>query len=301
MREIKGLPIKEYFVSGHAACAGCGSALAVRILTKALGKDSIVTIATGCVEVVSTPYPLTAWVIPCIHSAFENPGATVSGIARALKLLRKKAKAVAIGGDGCAFDIGFGALSGMVERGENACFICYDNEAYGNTGLQRSGATPKYAATTTTPVSRTRPGKLQWKKPLALIIAAHGAKYVATASISHPIDLYRKVRKAIQMGGPTFVHVLTPCPTGWRFPTDMTVKIARLAVDTGVFPLYEVQDGRLRLDPKEIKKPVEEYLKLQGRFSHLTPQRVDEIQRIVSEDFEMLKNLERSGKVFPSF
>jgi pyruvate ferredoxin oxidoreductase beta subunit len=294
---IAGLPEEEYFVSGHNACAGCGSSLAMRILTKACGKNCIACIATGCIEVVSTQYPLTAWQIPCIHSAFENVAATASGIARALKILGKDSKVIAIGGDGCMFDIGFQALSGAIERGEKVCFICYDNEAYANTGVQRSGATPKYAETTTTPVGKVWVGKIQWKKPLDLIVASHGAKYVATTTIANPLDLYKKVKKGLELL-PSFIHILAPCPTGWRYPTNLTIKIARLAVDTGMFPLFEIENGELKLNQKEIKTPVKEYLELQGRFSHLTPKQIDEIQKGVNGRFDSLLNLEKSGKVF---
>ncbi|RLF38212.1 MAG: pyruvate synthase subunit beta [Thermoplasmata archaeon] len=283
--------------SGHRACAGCGAAIAVRQVLEAAGPNTICVNATGCLEVTTTPYPQTAWRVPWIHVAFENAAAVASGIEAAYKALRakgaipkdKKPNVIAFAGDGGTFDIGLQALSGMLERGHNVLYVCYDNEAYMNTGIQRSSSTPFGAATTTSPAGKVIPGEMRKKKPIALIAAAHDIPYVATASIAFPADLKRKVKKALEVEGPSFLHILAPCPTGWRFGTEKTVEIARLAVETGVFVLYEItNENPLRpIVTKKIKdrKPVEEYLKLQGRFRHLFKpvKRQDIIDKIQEE------------------
>ena len=271
---ILGLPEEEYFACGHRACAGCGAAIAIRLITKAAGRNSILIEPTGCIEVVSTPYPETAWRLPWIHGAFENPASIASGICAALKAMGKENEinVVAFGGDGSTYDIGFGHISGAFERGHNFTFICYDNEAYMNTGIQRSGATPYGAATTTSPAGKISIGKEIWKKNLVQILADHGSPYVATASIGYLTDAYRKIKRAIETKGPTFVNLLATCPTGWRSPTEKSIEIARLAVETGIYPLYEIIEGRHVINrPKNVSdlKPVEDYLKIQGRFRHL--------------------------------
>ena len=221
---INQLPEEEYFAQGHRACAGCGSVLAIRHVLKAAGKNTIIAQATGCMEVVSTPYPETSWKLPWIHVLFENAAAVASGIEVALKKLNKKdVNVLAIAGDGGTFDIGFQALSGAIERGHKFCYVCIDNEAYMNTGVQRSGATPMFASTTTSPAGKKVPGKLQPKKPLPFIIAAHGLRYVATASSANPLDIYNKVKKALSINGPSFIQIFTPCPTGWKHPSGQTI------------------------------------------------------------------------------
>jgi len=294
---ILGLPEEEYFSYGHRACAGCGAALAVRLITKAAGRNSIIVEPTGCIEVVSTPYPETAWKLPWIHGAFENAASIASGVTSALKHLGKEdVNVIVIAGDGATYDIGFGHLSGAFERGHNFTYICYDNEAYMNTGIQRSGATPYAASTTTTPSGKESIGKQEWKKDLVHILAAHGSRYVATASIGYQIDAYKKIKRAIETKGPTFVNLLATCPTGWRTDISKSIEIAKLAVDTGVFPLYEIVDGRHIVNrPKSIEelKPVEEYLRMQGRYRHLfRPERNEEainfIQQRVKENLRSL-------------
>jgi len=286
---ILGLPEEEYFACGHRACAGCGAAIAMRIITKAAGKNSILIEPTGCIEVVSTPYPETAWKLPWVHGAFENPASIASGICAALKAMGKEDEinVVAFGGDGSTYDIGFGHISGAFERGHNFTYICYDNEAYMNTGIQRSGATPYGAATTTSPAGKISIGKEIWKKDLVHILAYHGSPYVATASIGYLTDAYRKIKKAIETKGPTFVNLLATCPTGWRSPTEKSVEIAKLAVETGVYPLYEIVDSKHVINrPKDVSnlKPVEDYLKMQGRFRHLfRPEKNEEAINFIRE------------------
>ncbi len=273
----------ELFTSGHRACAGCGPAVALRQIMKATRGPTIVTNATGCMEVVSTIYPYTAWRVPWLHTAFENVAANASGIEAALKAMKRKGvikqnvDVIAIAGDGGTFDIGIQALSGAAERGHDFLYVLYDNEAYMNTGIQRSGGTPLGASTTTSPAGKLIPGKTQFKKPIADIMVAHDIPYVATATIAYWQDVLMKARKGIEAEGPAFLHVFAPCPRGWRYDTSKTVEIARLAVETCVFPLWEAVDGKYSLSPQsrmvalkpDRKKPIEEYLKMQRRFRHL--------------------------------
>lgn len=286
--------MKELFAPGHRGCAGCGEAIAVRQVLSAAGPNTIATICTGCIEVMTTGYPETAWEIPLIHVAFENSAAVAAGVDSALQALgkRKGINILALGGDGGTFDIGFQALSGMLERGHDVKYICFDNEAYMNTGIQRSSATPYGASTTTSPPGRYSIGEQRRKKPLAAICAAHDIPYTATATIAYHVDLKRKVKKALETKGPCFIHILAPCPSGWRYPSELTVEISRLAVETGVFLLWEVEGGdlskiRITKKPKE-RKPVLEYLKLQGRFKHLLKNEkiLSEIQKLVDEKCE---------------
>ncbi|RLF48791.1 MAG: pyruvate synthase subunit beta [Thermoplasmata archaeon] len=280
----------ELFAPGHRGCAGCGASQIVRWILKIAGPNTICVSATGCLEVFSTPYPETAWRVPWVHAAFENAAAVASGVEAAMKKMGKDVNIIAFAGDGGTFDIGFQALSGMVERGHNVLFVNYDNEAYMNTGIQRCSSTPYGAWTTTSPPGKLTIGKEQRKKPIAAIIAAHGAPYVATATIAFLEDLKRKVKKALSIKGPKFLHILQPCTTGWRFDPSLTVTISKLAVETGVFVLWEVEDGdfdnkfRITYKPKK-RKPVIEYLKLQGRFRHIInkPEIIEAIQREVDE------------------
>jgi len=274
----------ELFSSGHRACAGCGPAIALRLIMKAARGPVIATNSTGCMEVVSTIYPYTSWKIPWIHTAFENVAANAAGIETALKVMKKKGQlkydhvdVVAFGGDGGTFDIGIQALSGAVERGHDFLYVLYDNEAYMNTGIQRSSGTPMGAWTTTSPAGKVIPGKSERKKPIADIMVAHEMPYVATASITYWKDLVLKARKGMEVNGPAFLHVFAPCPRGWRSETAKSVEIARLAVLTCVFPLWEAEYDEYKLSSAskaiarnpERKLPVEVYLKTQGRFRHL--------------------------------
>lgn len=294
-KEINKIPTEEYFASGHRACAGCGCAIAVRTALKAAGKDTIVVSATGCMEVVSSPYPQSSWRVPWIHGAFETAGSIASGVERALKHLKKKTKVLAIGGDGGTFDIGLQALSGAAERGHDFCYVCYDNAAYMNTGVQRSGATPKYASTTTSPAGKVVPGKKEQKKNMPFIMAAHRA-YVATANIAFPQDFIEKVRKGLAYDGPAYIQVFATCPTGWKSLGNLSIEIPRLAYQTKVTPLYEIEEGKLKFTkPVNSPKPVEEYLKTQGRFKHLTKEQIAEIQEYVDEEYERLQKIEASG------
>jgi pyruvate ferredoxin oxidoreductase beta subunit len=257
---------------GHRGCAGCGDALAGKFVLDALGEDVIVVSPTGCLEVFTTPYPESAWGVPWIHSLFENAAAVASGVEAALKSLGRKnnTKIVAIGGDGATLDIGLQAISGAFERGHDFTYICVDNEAYMNTGIQRSSATPLYANTTTSPHGKISSGNPLYKKNMPAIIAAHGSPYVATASIAYAPDMKKKVKKAAEIKGPTYVHVHAPCATGWKFDGSKTIEVGKLAVETALWPLYEMENGEISAVRKiKNRKPVEEYLKVQGRFKHL--------------------------------
>jgi len=288
---------RENFAPGHRACIGCGEALAVRLACKALGQNVIIANATGCMEIVSSPLPYTSWRVPWIHTLFENTAAVASGIEAGLKILMKKGriaqqeiKVVAMAGDGGTSDIGLQALSGALERGHNFLYLCFDNEAYMNTGIQRSSATPYGASTTTSPAGKVSIGQVTWKKNMPAIAAAHDIPYVATACPSYPFDLMAKVEKGAATPGPAYIHILSVCPTGWRCAPGLTVRIGRLAVETGIFPLYEVDNGTYRLNfdfPK--LRPVTDYMKLQGRFRHLSPDIVDKIQTTVIEKYHRLK------------
>ncbi len=296
---INNLPETELFAQGHRACAGCGSALAIRHVLKAAGPNTIVCQATGCMEVVSTPAPQTAWKLPWIHAAFENAAAVASGVERALKKLKKNVNVLAIAGDGGTFDIGFQALSGAIERGHNFCYVCTDNEAYMNTGIQRSGATPKYASTTTSPAGKKIPGKTEYNKNLPFIIAAHGA-YVATTNIAFPQDLISKVQKGLAIKGPAYVQIMCPCQPGWKHPENAAIKLSKLGFQTNIYPLFEIENGFVKINKRnENPKPVEEFLKLQGRFKHLQPEQIKEIQQHVNSEYKKLVKLEESKlKIF---
>ncbi len=288
---------EENFTSGHRACQGCAEALAVRHVLKALGRDIVISNATGCMEIVSSPLPLTSWKVPWIHVTFENAAAVASGVAAGLKALKRKGKipkkriiSVGMGGDGGTTDIGLQALSGALERmHEDFIYVCFDNEAYMNTGIQRSSSTPYGAATTTSPAGKDSVGQHTWKKNMAAIAVAHNIPYVATSCSSYPFDLQTKVGRAIESGGPAYLHVLSVCPTGWRIPSHLAIKYGRLAVETGAFPLFEVVKGKYRLTMDVPKlRPVRDYLAGQGRFRHLTDKDIDLIQRRVTEEYEKL-------------
>jgi len=299
---VRTLTQKEYFAPGHRACQGCAEALAVRLIAKALGRNVVIASATGCMEIVSSPFPFTSWRVPWFHVAFENTAAVASGIESGLKILMRKGripskKIVTLGmaGDGGTADIGLQALSGALERGHDMIYICTDNEAYMNTGIQRSSSTPFGAATTTSPAGKVKMGQMTWKKNMAAIAAAHNIPYVATACPSYPIDLVQKVKKAAAIEGPAYLHILSVCPTGWRSTPENSIKLGRLAVETGVFPLYEIERGQYRLNVDFPKlRPLKEYTKLQGRFRHLSDEMLQEIEKRVHQEYEQLKA--RAGK-----
>ncbi|MGR3661396.1 MAG: thiamine pyrophosphate-dependent enzyme [Paracoccaceae bacterium] len=256
--------------SGHRACQGCGEALAARLVMESAGPDVMVANATGCLEVFTTPWPQSAWRVPWMHSLFENGAAIASGMEAAMKAKGKNTKVLAFGGDGGTYDIGFQALSGVLERYHNILYVCYDNEAYMNTGIQRSSSTPHSASTTTSPAGKESMGKRHLKKDLLSIIAAHHIPYAAAASVAYPADLQRKVRYAMGIEGPTFLVVHSPCPLGWRHDSAQTIEVARRAVECGLFPLVELERGAVtNIMPIRDPRPVTDYLKLQGRFAHL--------------------------------
>lgn len=277
----------EYMYSGHVGCPGCGAVIAMRFTLKALGDKTIVVLPACCWSIIAGSYPQSTLKVPVIHSAFETGGAVASGVRAALDMKKdSETTVVTWAGDGGTFDIGFQALSGAVERNEDFIYVCYDNEAYMNTGVQRSSSTPYGAWTTTTP---GQDWKKMRKKNIVEALVAHRIPYAATANIAFPEDLVRKVQKAKGLKGSRFIHIYASCPTGWRIPSEMSVKIARMAVQTNIFPLYEVEDGikyTINYKPKEYL--VREYFKLQGRFRHLTDGDLDQIQEMVNEDWELL-------------
>lgn len=280
------IPKEELLAPGHRGCAGCGASIAVRLALKALGKNTVAISATGCLEVMTTPYPETAWEIPWIHVAFENAGAVASGVEAALRIQGKDdVNVVAFGGDGGTVDIGLQSLSGAMERGHNLTYICYDNEAYMNTGIQRSGATPYGATTTTSPKGKDSFGEDKPKKNMPMIMAAHGIPYVATASIAYPEDFMKKVKKAAEIDGPAYIHLNQPCTTGWGYDSSKTIEMGRLAVETGSWILYEIENGEFNITyrPTE-RKPVAEYLKPQKRFRHLDDEHIEKIQEFVDNE-----------------
>jgi pyruvate ferredoxin oxidoreductase beta subunit len=262
--------------SGHRACQGCGEALGARYAIDAAmhatNNRLIAANATGCLEVFSTPYPETSWQIPWIHSLFGNAAAVATGIAAALKVKgRSDVRVIAQGGDGGTTDIGFGCLSGMFERNDDVLYLCYDNEAYMNTGVQRSSATPPAARTATTPAVGDAPGNVFGQgKDMPAIAIAHGIPYVATATVSELRDLEAKVRRAMEFRGARYIHIFVPCPLGWGHESSDTIRIARLAKETGLFPVFEAEHGEV-VNVSRIRRraPVEEYLKPQRRFAHL--------------------------------
>ena len=264
------LGIKHLLASGHTACAGCGEALIMRLMMDAIGPNCIVSNATGCSEIFTSKYPQSAWEVPWIHSLFENNSGVASGIEAALKFRgRTGVKVVAIGGDGATADIGMGVISGMWERGHNIMYICLDNEAYMNTGIQRSSLTPFGGSTTTSPSGECSNGNPTDKKDMIAIANAHKVKYVASVSVMNPRDLERKIKKAVETVGPSYIHAQAVCPLGWGIDSAKTIEIAKLGVNTGLFPIVEYENGELVKVQKIKKVPVDEYLKSQSRFKHL--------------------------------
>lgn len=284
------------FKPGHTACAGCGQSLAVRLVLEGAGPNTIVVNNTGCLEVFSTRYPECTFAVPWIHSLFENAAAVASGVEAGLKFLGKKEgiNIIAQAGDGGTADIGLQALSGMLERGHDILYVCYDNEAYMNTGIQRSGLTPFDTNTTTSPPGKESSGNIRPKKPMPEIAMAHGIPYVATASVAFVQDIKRKVKKAFSIKGPKYIQIHVPCPLGWRHESSQTIEVAKLAVETGLFPLIEYENGQLTAKKQITPKPVEEYLKIQGRFKHLlkSPDEIKKIQQIADNNISKygLKN-----------
>jgi len=290
------IPAPELMRSGHSACPGCAPALAMRLMLKGLGPRTVVSIPACCWTVIDTPYPTTALGVALLDNPIESTGASISGLRAAADALGiQDVNIVGFAGDGGTADIGLQALSGMLERRTNAIYAMYDNEAYMNTGVQRSGATPLGAWTTTTPVGGTARGKGEPKKDVMAIVLAHHPVYAATVNPSFPEDFVRKVEKARDLRGPRFFHIFAPCPPGWKYPSDQTIEIGKRATDCGVFPLYEVEEGHYRVTRKGGSlKPVKEYLEAQGRFSHLTAEDMAHVQAEVTANWERLLRLESS-------
>jgi pyruvate ferredoxin oxidoreductase beta subunit/2-oxoisovalerate ferredoxin oxidoreductase beta subunit len=275
---------RDYFKPGHLGCPGCGAAIAIKFALKAMGEKIIMVIPASCASIIVGPYPQSAVNIPILHTAFATAGAAASGVRAALDMKGDTETTVlSWAGDGGTFDIGFQSLSGAVERNEDCIFVCYDNEAYMNTGVQRSSSTPYGMRTTTTP---GQDWKKTRKKNIMEIMAAHRIPYAATASIAFPEDMIAKFQKAKEKkGGSRFIHIFASCATGWGAPSEMSVKIARLAVQTNIFPLHEIENGtRYTLNYKG-DRPVEDYLQTQGRFKHLNKADIAQIQKTVTEDW----------------
>ncbi|MEM2106346.1 MAG: pyruvate synthase subunit PorB [Candidatus Bathyarchaeia archaeon] len=288
---IKGLSRREFMLPGTAACPGCGLALALRHALKALGDRTILVVPAGCTSVIQGIGPNSSFAVPTLNIAFAASAAAASGIVNGLDVQEIRDVNVAVwAGDGGTADIGIQALSGAAERMTDMIYFCCDNESYMNTGIQRSSSTPQGAWTTTTPTGKREP-----KKDMQLIMAAHRIPYIATACSSYPIDLHNKVEEAKKIRGTKYIHILAPCPTGWRYPSEKTVEVGRLAIETGIWPLYKIQDGRFTISiqskplvKESRRRPVKEYLEVQGRFSHLTSSEIDNIQGMVSAMWEHL-------------
>ncbi|MEE8604375.1 MAG: thiamine pyrophosphate-dependent enzyme [Candidatus Aminicenantaceae bacterium] len=305
MAKLKDLAqMEDRLVAGHGMCLGCGIPLIFKVVLRATEDPLVIANATGCLEVCTTIFPRTAWNVTWIHSAFENAASTIAGVEAMYNALKRKGKIpkdktikfLGTGGDGGTYDIGLQALSGTMERGHDVVYLCYDNNAYANTGGQRSSATPLGASATTSPAGTHSPGKLQWRKDLTKILTAHNIPYVAQASPSRWQDLYNKAKKAFEVEGPAFLNVLCMCPTEWKYDESKGVELAKIATDTCVWPLYEVENGKYKLNykPKE-KKPILEWIKPQGRFRHLFKEEnawvLEEFQKKVDEEWEELNRL----------
>jgi pyruvate/2-oxoacid:ferredoxin oxidoreductase beta subunit len=286
MKKIE-VPDTENLGHGHLACAGCGAAVSMRLTLKALGEKTVMVFPASCWSIIPGSWPYSSFRIPVVHAGFATGGATASGVRAALDIRGDHEAVVAVwAGDGGTFDIGLQALSGAAERNEDFIYICNDNEGYMNTGTQRSSATPFLAWTTTTPVTKPKENP---KKDIMAIMADHRIPYAATATIAYPEDLLRKMEKAKRIRGTRFIHLLSPCSPGWKIPSELTIKISRLAVRSRIFPLYEIENGRSYNIQEESRTiPVKEYLKLQGRFSHLTDQEIEKIQEMADEEWEHL-------------
>lgn len=295
MVTLKELPREEYFYPGHAACAGCGAVVAIRLAQKALGPKTVFVVPACCTSVLQSAFPFTAFATPCLNIAFESAAAAASGVVAAYESRGlKDITVLAWAGDGGTVDIGIQALSGAAERGTNFIYVCYDNEAYGNTGFQRSGSSPHGSRTTTTPT-----GKREQKKDVPMIMAAHGIPYVATACVSYPLDFVTKLRKAKDIVGTKYLQILTPCPPGWRYSTEKTIEMGRLAVQTGIWALFEIEQGVFKLNPpsaalmdRSKRKPLEDYIREQGRFSQMSPPDVEELKQWIDASWEKYKKLQ---------
>ncbi|HTW55716.1 MAG TPA: thiamine pyrophosphate-dependent enzyme [Thermoplasmata archaeon] len=296
------IPTAELMYPGHAACPGCGPALALRLMLKGLGPRTVVSVPACCWTVIATPYPTTALGVAMIDNPIEATGASISGLRAAADARgMKDVTVLGFAGDGGTADIGLQALSGMLERRTNAIYAMYDNEAYMNTGIQRSGSTPQGAWTTTTPVAGGLRGKPEPKKDMMAIVLAHDPVYAATVNPAFPEDFVRKVEKARGLEGPRFFHIFSPCPPGWKYPSEATIELGRLATDTGVFPLYEVEAGRLRITRKGgALKPVADYLAAQGRFRHFTPDDVAAVEQRVRARWAQLLAREAASAERPA-
>ena len=281
------IPREEYMSPGHLACQGCGAALAMRLLLKGLGPDTALVVPACCWSVVNGPWHASAVLVPFLHTAFASGASTAAGVSAAFAIRGIRATVVAWAGDGGTFDIGLQALSGAAERGDDLLYVCYDNEAYMNTGIQRSSATPRGAWTTTTPIPQA---KRRPKKNILEIMAAHRIAYAATATVGYPEDLIAKVRRARALSGMRFLHILAPCPPGWRILPEETLELSRLAVQTRIFPLVEIEDGtRVHLAiPSADQAPVARYLEAQGRFQHLTADEISDVQSSVDASWAAL-------------
>ncbi len=284
------IPEKEHFTPGHTGCPGCGASLAMRYVLKALGDDTILSIPACCWAVMPGVYPYSHMKVPVLNTAFETTGASISGIRAALDALgRSETTVVGFAGDGGTFDIGIQALSGAVERQEDVIYVCYDNEAYMNTGIQRSSATPIGAWTTTTQVGPAGDWEKTPKKNMTDILVAHKIPYVATASIAYPEDIVKKLQKAKSIKGPKFIHLYASCPTGWKMDPAKAIEIAKIAVLGNIFPLYEVENGVYTITRKPKKTaPVEDYLRMQGRFRHMKQEQMDRFKKDVEREWEIL-------------
>lgn len=294
----------DLYNSGHRACPGCGAALACKYVTEAAGPKTVMAMSTGCMEVVSTPYPESAWGISWIHNVFENVSAIAAGAETAYKSFKNRGKEgftdyddvnfIAMGGDGATFDIGIRSLSGMLERGHDVLYVCYDNEAYMNTGIQRSGSTPLGASTTTSPAGKESFGEDVHKKNMPQIVAAHGVEYVATANVAFPEDFKSKIEKALEIDGPKYIQIFAPCPRGWRHDAENTIEVARKAHETALRPVLEMEEGEVTSAMSiNDRKPVEDYLELQGRFKHLFEKEggqeiIEELQKVADDNAEKL-------------
>ncbi len=296
MVTLKELPAEEQLLPGNAACAGCGATVAIRLAQKALGPRTVFVVPACCTSVLQSAFPFTAFNTPCLNIAFEAAAAAASGVVAAYEARGiKDVTVLAWAGDGGTVDIGLQALSGAAERGTNFIYVCYDNEAYGNTGFQRSSSSPFGSRTTTTPT-----GKREHKKDVPMIMAAHGIPYVATACIAYPLDFVNKLRKAETFVGTKYLQILTPCPPGWRFSTEKTVEMGRLAVQTGIWPLYEIVNGKFELSSpsaalidKTKRRSIEEYVKQQGRFDRIPSSDVEELKRWIDESWEKYNSLQK--------
>jgi len=295
------IPERELVYSGHVACPGCGGGLAVRYLLKALGPRTVMSIPACCWAIVSGAFPRTCLAVPTIDTAFEATGASISGLRAALDAMDvKDVTVVGFAGDGGTADIGIQALSGMIERNTDAMYLMYDNEAYMNTGIQRSSATPAGAWTTTTPAESEGTWKIEPKKNMVAITVAHKIPYAATVSVGYPEDFVRKVEKAKGIKGPRFIHAFCPCPPGWKYPPEATIKLAKLGVTTKIFPLYEVENGVYKVTLKPSKpSPIKDYLQAQGRFKHLPDEEIALMQDSVDKTWDNLTALESFSKEHP--